>query len=433
MRKKMTGSNMVLFPIQRWVLALVALATAVAAGCGSPVAEFRPNVGFQLKSEAEAEAQLTDDQQNNIATILEGLFGTPDEPHIPEVPDVEMTRLLDQTAIEMASGPVHVDEDGRTHGLFRRHCAHCHGITGDGMGPTAEFLNPYPRDYRSGIFKFKSTVKNARPTRADLHRILREGIPGTAMPSFRVLPEDQKDALVQYVIYLSMRGELERLLVPETLGVGELGIEGDQLFLNLSDKGGEIFTERSVYIREQLAAIGNRWLNAESAEVPAPPENWGSAESLVRGRELFFGKGACSGCHGNFGLGDGNTTFSVDKPFLDDWTKENWPEVKDKDEIKRQRPIRAAAGILEKRPLRPRNLRLGVYRGGRRPIDLYYRLRHGIEGTPMPALEITTGDDDPKKLTAEDIWSILDYVRNLPFEPISQPHKQLRNLKRERL
>tara|TARA_B110000014_G_scaffold225420_1_gene184156 strand:- start:736 stop:936 length:201 start_codon:yes stop_codon:yes gene_type:complete len=66
-------------------------------------------------------------------------------------------------------------------------------------------------------------------------------------------------------------------------------------------------------------------------------------------------------------------------------------------------------------------------------MDLYYRLRHGIEGTPMPGLEIAEGADDPKKLTAEDIWSILDYVRNLPFEPVSQPHEQLRNLKRERL
>ena len=431
----MTGSNMVLFPRQRFVVMLVALATGVAAGCGSPVAEFRPNVGLQLKTEALAESQLTDEQQNNIATILEGLFGTPDEPNIPEVPEVQMTQLLDKTALSMAAGPVSVDEDGRPEGLYRQHCAHCHGITGDGMGPTAEFLNPYPRDYRMGIFKFKSTVRNARPTRGDLHRILREGIPGTAMPSFRVLPEDQKEALVQYVIYLSMRGELERLLVPESLGQGELGIEGDQLFLNMSKKTAdpEVFAERSGYIQEQLAAIGNRWLNAESAEVPAPPENWGSEESLVRGRELFFGKGACSGCHGNFALGDGNTTFSTDKPFLDEWTKENWPSGLKEDEAERQAPIRAAAGILEKRALRPRNLRLGVYRGGRRPMDLYYRLRHGIEGTPMPGLEIAEGADDPKKLTAEDIWSILDYVRNLPFEPVSQPHEQLRNLKRERL
>src|SRR5207248_2464538 len=33
----------------------------------------------------------------------------------------------------------------------------------------------------------------------------------------------------------------------------------------------------------------------------------------------------------------------------------------------------------------PRNLRLGVYRGGRRPLDLYYRIHDGINGTPMPA------------------------------------------------
>lgn len=429
----MAGSKMVWFPKQRWVVTLVALAIGGVAGCGSPVAEFRPNVGFQLKTEAEAEAQLTSGQQENIATILEGLFGTPDDPQIPEVPGVEMAQLLDETALKMAGGAVAVDEDGRTVGLYRQHCAHCHGITGDGMGPTAEFLNPYPRDYRMGIFKFKSTPKNSRPTREDLHRILHEGVPGTAMPSFRVLPEDQKESLVQYVIYLSMRGEMERLLVPEALGVGELGIEGDQLFLDMSKKAtdNEVFVERSVYIQEQLATIGNRWLNAQSDEVPAPPENWGSEESLARGRQLFFGKGACSGCHGNFGLGDGNTTFDPEKPFLDDWTKENWPVLKG-EEAARQAPIRAAAGILEKRALRPRNLRLGVYRGGRRPIDLYYRLRHGIEGTPMPGLEISTGDD-PKKLTSGDVWSILDYIRNLPFESLSQPHEELRNLKRERL
>ena len=38
-----------------------------------------------------------------------------------------------------------------------------------------------------------------------------------------------------------------------------------------------------------------------------------------------------------------------------------------------------------------------------------------------------------KELKSDEIWYLLDYVRSLPFEPISQPHKQLRNLKRERL
>ena len=66
-------------------------------------------------------------------------------------------------------------------GLYRQHCVHCHGINGDGAGPTASFLTPYPRDYRKGIYKFKSTQRGNRPTTADLERTLRQGIPGTAI------------------------------------------------------------------------------------------------------------------------------------------------------------------------------------------------------------------------------------------------------------
>ena len=36
-------------------------------------------------------------------------------------------------------------------------------------------------------------------------------------------------------------------------------------------------------------------------------------------------------------------------------------------------------------PLRPANLNRGVYKGGRRPIDLYWRIAKGINGAKMPA------------------------------------------------
>jgi len=80
-------------------------------------------------------------------------------------------------------------------------------------------------------------------------------------------------------------------------------------------------------------------------------------------------------------------------------------------------------GALEPRPIRPRNLRLGVYRGGRRPIDLYHRISQGINGTPMPNQEQT--------LSAEEIWSLVFYVRSLPFEHASQP-AGIRSLHKER-
>ena len=36
-------------------------------------------------------------------------------------------------------------------------------------------------------------------------------------------------------------------------------------------------------------------------------------------------------------------------------------------------------------PLRPANLNRGVYKGGRRPIDIYWRIAKGINGAQMPA------------------------------------------------
>jgi hypothetical protein len=63
---------------------------------------------------------------------------------------------------------------------------------------------------------------------------------------------------------------------------------------------------------------------------------------------------------------------------------------------------------LAPRTIPPRNLRHGIYRGGRRPLDLYYRIHAGINGAPMPAAKGT--------VPPEDIWHIVNYVRSLPYE-----------------
>src|SRR5207245_5054559 len=95
---------------------------------------------------------------------------------------------------------------------YRLHCLHCHGLTGNGRGPTAPWVNPHPRDYRQGIFKFTSSSQSTgtrKPRREDLLRTLREGVEGTTMPSFNLLGEDSLEALASYVTHLSMRGQLE--------------------------------------------------------------------------------------------------------------------------------------------------------------------------------------------------------------------------------
>jgi mono/diheme cytochrome c family protein len=365
---------------------LLVLAAVVAAGCGrTPPASFRANLVEATKQ------RLTPDQERQVATILEAMFGTPDQPFV--LPEAG----LDLAKLQLAAGPVRSDIVGRKNGLYREHCSHCHGITGDGMGPTAAFLNPYPRDYRPGVFKFKSTERADKPTHSDLVRILHNGIAGTSMPSFALLSEVQVDALAEYVKYLAIRGETELSLV--------------RAFFELDDDAqGKLPETREFLVGETLTVVADRWKSAADAAIPVPemPADLDLTASIAKGRELFYGdKANCVKCHGPTALGDGQAND------YDDWNK---PIVEWKKELAgaedRAWAARAAGVIagdaLEPRTIPPRNLRQGIYRGGRRPLDLYYRIHAGINGAPMPAAKGT--------ISPEDIWHIVNYVRSLPYE-----------------
>ena len=386
---------------------LLAAGCLLSAGCGrTPPASYRLNMVEATKQ------RLAPEQERQVATVLLAMFGTPDEPvALPETG-------LDEAKLRLASGPVRSDIVGRKNGLYREHCAHCHGVTGDGMGPTAAFLKPYPRDYRPGIFKFKSTERADKPTHADLLRILRNGIAGTSMPSFALLSEPQIDALVEYVKYLSIRGETELSLM--------------RAYFELDDDAQGILPEtREFLVDETLTPIAEKWKSAAAAQIVVPdmPADIDLAESIAKGKELFYGdKANCVKCHGVTGLGDGQAND------YDDWSKaivEINKEIKgglakagetstsgmsaeDAAEHRKQvawlgRFSHVVDGdALVPRTIPPRNLRLGVYRGGRRPLDLYYRIHAGINGAPMPAAKGT--------VPPEDIWHIVNYIRSLPYE-----------------
>lgn len=430
----------------RWITALALAVLSGAVGCDAPEAQFKLNRTYTLNQELANGGKLGDRTQD-VADVLAAMFGTPDEPHVPSVTidaeelgfsaegeaealqNFDVNALLNPDRLKMAGGPVRSDEEGNPGGLYREHCAHCHGVTGDGMGPTAAFLNPYPRDYRKGNYKFKSTPIGTRPTHEDLRKIVIEGIPGTAMPSFKLLAADEIDALVHYVRYLSIRGEVERNLVSTVLA--ELG-EGDRVIdpeLAKSDKpeDAEKFNGQLTMLRQLTAKSMADWYLAEHrvTPVPAKPEiSLTKEESIARGREVFYTVANCNKCHGDSALGDGQTTD------YDEWTKELAPA---EPAILEQY---LAVGALEPRNIRPRNLRQGIYRGGRRPIDIYWRVMNGIEGTPMPGVAsnvLKPGESpDPKKLTEEDVWHLIEYVRNMPYEPISQGQAHSPSFQRDR-
>ncbi len=82
--------------------------------------------------------------------------------------------------------------------IYDRRCAGCHGDKGDGKGPAAELLAPKPRDFTAGLYKIRTSA-NKVPSDQDLFRIITDGMPGTSMPAWAVLPDRDRWNLVAYI------------------------------------------------------------------------------------------------------------------------------------------------------------------------------------------------------------------------------------------
>ena len=85
--------------------------------------------------------------------------------------------------------------------IYQQSCLPCHGPRGKGDGPWAEgWTKNRPRNFRSGIFKFRTTPMGFLPTDEDLKRTITNGISGTAMPMFRGnLNEGNLEAVIVYL------------------------------------------------------------------------------------------------------------------------------------------------------------------------------------------------------------------------------------------
>jgi len=95
--------------------------------------------------------------------------------------------------------------------LYDTSCGSCHGTDGRGHGPAADALNPKPRDFTRGTYKFRSTASGSLPTDDDLYRSIENGLPGTSMLGFKgILSEAQMRALVVYVKRFSPRFATEQ-------------------------------------------------------------------------------------------------------------------------------------------------------------------------------------------------------------------------------
>lgn len=119
---------------------------------------------------------------------------------------------------------------------YRLECASCHGVDGDGEGPGAYILDPKPRNFQLATYKIRSTPNGEVPVPRDLFDSITNGLPGSMMPSFKSLPENQRWALTHYIIRLGgiEDEEAESISVPDEPPVTDAGIaKGGELYVKL--------------------------------------------------------------------------------------------------------------------------------------------------------------------------------------------------------
>ena len=344
-------------------------------------------------------APLSEAQRDDVGQYLDRAFGTPARPTVrvptkDELAAVKVDEMFTErlpkgktpkgamedarAAAEAARSHLGLTDESLVRGsvVYRRWCVECHGISGGGDGVHAVPAGPMPRDYRQGVFKFVTASptgttagpgERGNPRTEDLRRTVRNGLDGSMMPPFPNIPDRDLDDLLAYVVHLSVRGETEF----EVLRRAIKPREDDPEFT-----GKEL---AALFAYNLLTVLGN-WRKAAESPIPVPPENCPTeadrVASAVRGFAAFREAG-CAGCHVNYGR-EMQLKFDV------------WGTV-----------------------VQPRNLVLGVYRGGRRGEDLYARLYGGIFPSGMNEHKQLLATKPAAAGKPDYLWDIVHFLQAL--------------------
>jgi mono/diheme cytochrome c family protein len=87
--------------------------------------------------------------------------------------------------------------------VYDTNCSSCHGPTGKGDGPVGQALNPRPRDFSTGDFKFDTDNDGTTGSDTDLDNVIAKG--GSAfggsplMAPWAHLPEKDRQNVIAYI------------------------------------------------------------------------------------------------------------------------------------------------------------------------------------------------------------------------------------------
>lgn len=284
-----------------------------------------------------------------MLAIVAGGCGSEDER------DVDMSRPSESGF--QSSVRTMLMEEGKA--AYLQYCVGCHGPEGDGKGEAARFLSPRPRNFQLANFKFSSRRSGRLPTDDDLKRTITEGLKGTAMSGWDLMPGRSVEALVAYIKTFSPK-----------------------------------WTQRK-----------------PAARIPFVADPYHSqadkTEAIRRGEVVYHGFATCWTCH---------------PAYVAEYRINEHLTAMENPTRKRFRPDLFDAEVKpngEGERIYPPDFKRDYVRAGADVVDLYRSIAAGITGTAMPtwvdSMEYAGSDGAPLVAT-DDIWAMAYYVQHLVMQ-----------------
>lgn len=235
--------------------------------------------------------------------------------------------------------------------LYEERCMHCHGEEGDGQGWATPVVEPKPRDFTSGTYKFRTRHEtedgNRLPSDEDIYRSIAEGLHGSSMPGWEGFFTGQQ--IWQMVHYIKTFSEL---------------FEEDKPGPAL-DAGGDIAS---------------------------------SADSIAKGKQYFEEDFDCDSCHGMVGRGNGQQALDG---LEDDWGSRIWP-------ANLTRPWTYRGGHARRDIFR--NIALGI---NGTPMPAFADPDPMLEARETDDAEEKKELETEARELREKIWHVVNYVQSL--------------------
>ncbi len=242
--------------------------------------------------------------------------------------------------------------------VYTTYCIGCHGVEGDGQGPSAAFLDPKPRNFKRAEFRFSSRLSGDLPTDEDLFRTITEGLHGTSMPAWPLLPETDRRAVISYI----------KTFASET-------------WKNASPSVPTAITEDPYYGQDKT-------------------------EAIRRGETVYHGMAQCYSCHSGYispeKINEARAAFGMG-------SQEGYRE-----DLRLSRMITNEDGTT----IRPPDFTWDKLKRGSDPNTLYHVIGNGLSGVAMPTWKGVFPEEDlwslvyyvqsletqrPQRVTDEDL------------------------------